>query len=79
MLEQPRGLLLNELSYHVTENSSYSIESLVSSANVVETMVIEKDLLDNEDSHSLAELGASLHDSETERDDLCSQKKVDHI
>ena len=79
MLEQSCGLLLNELSYHVTENGSYGVESLVSGANVVETMVIKKNLLDNEDGHSLAELRASLHDSETEWNDLCSQKEVDHI
>jgi len=42
-------------------------------------MIIKKDLLDNEYSHGLAELRASLHDSEAERDDFGRQEKVDDV
>jgi hypothetical protein len=42
-------------------------------------MIIKKDLLDNEYSYSLAELRASLHDSEAERDDFCCQEEIDDV
>lgn len=79
VLEQSCGLLLNELGYHVAEDSSNSVKSLVGGTDVVETVVIQQNLLDDEDGNSLAELRTGLHDTQTERNDLGGQKKVDDV
>jgi hypothetical protein len=42
-------------------------------------MIIEKDLLNDEYGHGLAELGAGLHDSEAERDNFGGEEEVDDI
>lgn len=77
MLQEPDGLLVNELSDHITKNSANSVESLVGLADVLQSHVIEQDLLNDEDSNGLAELRSSLHDTEAERDDLCGEEEVD--
>lgn len=77
MLQEPDGLLVNELSDHITKNSANSVESLVGLADVLQSHVIEQDLLNDEDSNSLAEFRSSLHDTEAERDDLCGEEEVD--
>lgn len=79
MLQQPRSLLFHELANHVAENGPNSIESLVGGTDVVQPVVVQQDLLNNEDGNSLAELGASLHDSETEGNYLGSQEEVDNL
>jgi hypothetical protein len=56
VLQQPSRLLLHELRDHVAEHRANSVETLISSADVVESMIIEEDLLDNEDGNRLAEL-----------------------
>lgn len=77
MLQQPRGLLLHQLTDHVAEYSSNSIEPLVGGTDIVETVIVEQYLLDDENSNSLRQLGPSLHDSETQRNDLGREKEVD--
>ncbi len=42
-------------------------------------MIVEKNLLDNEYSYGLAELGTGLHDSKAERDDFGGEEEVDDI
>lgn len=79
MLEEPRGLRLNKLGHHVTEDCSDSIESFVSRADIVKAIIVEQNLLHNEDGHCFAQLGSSLHDAQAERDDLRRQEKVDHL
>jgi hypothetical protein len=79
MLQETGCLLLNKLRYHVAENSSNCIEPFVRSADIIQPMIIEEDLLDNEYCDGLAELGASLHNSKTEGDDLCGQQEVDNV
>jgi len=79
VLQQSCGLLLNELRDHVAKNSANSVETLIRSAYIIQPMVIKKDLLYNEYSDCLAELGPSLHDAKTERNDLGGKKEVDHI
>lgn len=56
MLQKPRGLLFHQLRNHVAENSSNSIKSFICGANIVETMIVKQDLLNNEDCDRLAEL-----------------------
>jgi hypothetical protein len=79
MLKQPSGLGLDKLGNHVAQNSSNCVEALISSANVVEAVIIKEYLLHNEDSHRLAKLGASLHDAQAERDDFSSKEEVNHL
>jgi hypothetical protein len=62
VLQEPSGLLFDELVHHVAQNSPNSIEALVGRANVVQSMVIKKDLLHDENGDSLAQFGAGLHD-----------------
>lgn len=56
MLKKANSLLLHELIHHVTEDRADGIESLVGLANVGETNVIQKDLLNDKDGNCLAEL-----------------------
>jgi hypothetical protein len=56
VFEKPCCLLLHELRDHVAEYSPNCVESLICCANVVQPMVIKKNLLDNENGHGLAEL-----------------------
>lgn len=76
MLQEPSSLLLHQLSNHVAENRTHSIEALVRGADVVQAVVVEQDLLDDEDGHGLAELGTRLHDAEAQRDNLGGEEKV---
>lgn len=77
MLEKARRLLFDELSHHVAEDSANSIEAFVGRANVIEPIVVQQDLLDNKDGHSLAKLRASLHNPQAERNDLSCEEEVD--
>jgi hypothetical protein len=77
MLQEPHSLLVNELSDHITENGANSVESLVGLTDVLQSHVIEQDLLNDEDSNGLAELRSSLHDTEAERNDLGGQEEID--
>jgi hypothetical protein len=79
MLQEPHSLLVNKLSDHITENGANSVESLVGLADVLQSHVIEQDLLDDEDSNGLAELRSSLHDTEAKRNDLGSEEEVDNL
>ena len=79
MLQEPHSLLVNKLSDHITENSANSVESLVGLADVLQSHVIEQDLLNDEDSNGLAEFRPSLHDTEAERNDLRGKEEIDHF
>ena len=79
MLEQSDGLLIDKLDDHVAEYSADGIESFIRLAYIVESLVIEEDLLDDKDSNSLAELRACLHDAKAQRDDLSSEQEVDNL
>lgn len=77
VLQQSRSLLLHQLAHHVGKDGAHCVEPLVSSADIVQAVVIQQDLLDNEYCNCLAELGACLHDAQAERNDLGGQQKVD--
>lgn len=79
MLKQSGSLLLDQLAHHVAENGADCIEPLISGADVVEAIVVKKDLLHDEDGDSLAELRAGLHNSQTERNNLGGQQEVDDL
>ncbi len=79
MLEKSRGLLLNKLCHHIAKDSPDSVKALVCCADIIETMVVEENLLHDEDSHSFAKLGTGFHDAKTQRDDFGRQEKVDNI
>lgn len=76
MLEKSSCLLFNELGNHVAEDSADRIESLVRGADVIQPMVIKKDLLYDEDRDRLAELRASFHNSKAQRNDLRGEEEV---
>lgn len=48
-------------------------------ADVGESHVVQQNLLHDERGHRLGQFTASLHDTETERDDLRLQQEVDDI
>ena len=77
VLEEAHGLRLDELVHHVREHRADGVEALVGVADVREAGLVEEDLLHDEDRDGLGELGAGLHDSQAERDDLCRQQEVD--
>lgn len=79
MLQESRRLLLDELRHHVAEDRSHGVEALVCRTDVVETVIVEKNLLHNKDGHSLAQLRSRLHDAQAERDDLGRKQEVDDL
>jgi hypothetical protein len=56
VLQQPYGLLVNQLSNHVTQYGTDGVKALVGLADILQTHVVKQDLLDDEDSDRLAEL-----------------------
>lgn len=79
MLEQSYGLLFDQLSHHIAEDRSNGVKALVGRADIGQANVVQKNLLHDENSHCLAQLRPSLHDTETERDNLGREEEVDHI
>ena len=79
MLQQPHSLLLNQLAHHITQHHPHRIEPLIRRTDIRQPNIIQKDLLHNEDSDRLAELGARLHYPQAERDDFGGEKEVDDI
>lgn len=77
MLQQPHSLLLNKLVDHVAQNGSHGIKPLISLTDVLKAKIVEEDLLNDENGHGLAQFAASLHDTETKRDDFGGEEKVD--
>lgn len=79
VLQEPCGLLLHELADHVTKNGTDGIESFIGGANIVQSTVVKQYLLDDENGDRLAKFRPSLHDSEAQRNDLGSKKKIDNL
>lgn len=77
MLEQANRLLVHQLSHHITEDCADGVEALICLADVLQTHVVEQDLLHDKDGHRLAELTARLHDTEAEGNDLGGEEEVD--
>ena len=79
VFQQPRRLLFNELRNHIAEHCTNCVETLVCSANVIQSMIIQEDLLNDEDSDSLAKFRARLHNSKTEGNNLRCEEEVNDI
>lgn len=79
MLQEPGSLLFHKLVNHVAQDSPNSIETLVGSADVVQSMVVKKDLLHDKDGNSFAQFGTGLHYAQAEWDNFCCKKEVDDI
>ena len=79
MLEKPNGLLIHKLGNHIAKDGADRIETLVSLADVLKTHVVKQNLLDDEDSNSLAEFRTSLHDAQAKRNDLSGEKEVNNL
>lgn len=79
MLEESGGLLLHKLGNHVAQDGANGIEPLVSSADIVQAVVVEQNLLDDEDGNCLAQLRAGFHDAQAKRNDLSRKEKVNHL
>lgn len=79
MLQQPHRLTLQEGCHHVGEHGTDRVEALVSLADILESEVIEQNLLNNKDGHGFGELRTGFHYSEAERYDLGGEEEVDHV
>lgn len=79
MLQKPNRLLVDQLSDHVAEDGANGVETLVCLADILQTHVVKQNLLNDENGDGFAELGASLHNTKAERDDLCGEKEVDDL
>lgn len=79
MLQEPGSLLFDELVNHVAQDSSNSIEALVGSADIVQSMIVKKNLLHDKNGNSLAQFGPRLHYAEAQRDNFGREEKVDDI
>lgn len=79
MLQEPGSLLLHELVNHVAQDSPNSIEALVSCADIVQSMIVKKNLLHDKNGNCLAQFGPCLHNAEAQRDNFCREEKVDDI
>ena len=77
MFQQPHSLLIHELSDHITQHSAHSIEPLVCLADVLQTHIIQQDLLHDEYCDRFAQLRPRLHNTEAERDDLGGEEEID--
>ena len=55
------------------------VAPVVGLADVVQSSLVQEDLLEDEGGHGLAQLRARLHDAQTQRDDLRRQQEVDHL
>lgn len=53
MLEKADGLGLDKLANHVAEHGADGVEALIGVADVGKAGLVQQDLLDDEDSHSL--------------------------
>lgn len=65
VLEQACGLLFHKLADHVAKYGADSVEAFIGSTNVVEPIIVEKNLLNYENGDGLGQLRASFHDSKT--------------
>lgn len=79
MFEKAHCASLLDTRDHIRQYGTHCIKAFIRLADVGQSDVIQKDLLDDEDSNRLAELGASLHDTQAERDDLCAEKECDDL
>jgi len=79
MLEQTSRLLLHELGDHIAEHRTHGVETLVRSADIIETVVVQQYLLNNKDGNGLRQLRARLHNPQTKGNDLSGQEKVDDL
>ena len=79
MLQQARRLLFNQLQNHIAEDSTNSIESLVSGTNIVEAVVVQEYFLNNEYGNRFAQLRPGFHDPKAQWNDLSREEEVDDI
>ena len=76
MFEESNRLGLDELVDHIAENGTDGEEALVGVTDVGEPGLVKEYLLHDEDRDRLGKFRASLHDAETERDDLGRKEEV---
>jgi hypothetical protein len=79
MLQQPNRLLIHQLRNHITQDRPYGIKSLVRLADVLQSHVVEQDLLHDEDGDGLAEFRTGFHDAQAERDDFGGEEEIDYV
>jgi hypothetical protein len=76
VLEESDRLGLDKLIDHVAEYGSDGEKALIGVTDIGEACLVEEDLLHDEDRDRLRKFRASLHDAETEGDDLCREEEV---
>ena len=81
MFQQPLRRLLFDAFDHIIQNTTnlskaYSMQSIKGLAQVIESIFIIQDLLNNESRDSLAQLAASVHDPQAQRNDFSVDQKI---
>jgi hypothetical protein len=79
MLQQPHSLLIHQLRHHIRQHRTNGIEAFVSLANILQTHIVEQNLLHNKDGDCLAELRTRLHDTEAEGYYLSREEEVNYF
>ena len=79
MFQKSSGLRFHELSNHIAEDRTHSIETLIRSADVIETIVVKQNLLHDENSNRFAKLRACLHDPQAKGNNLGRQEEVNNF
>ena len=79
VLQQSLARLLAQLDDHLAQDHRHVGEPVVGLTDVIQSSLVQQDLLQDEGGHSLAQLRAALHDPQTERDDLRGEEEVDHL
>lgn len=86
MLQQADRLLNLELRDHIRQNCSNCIKALVSLTNIVQTHVIQENLLNDKNcnlnkkrDYCFRKFTASFHNSKAERYNLSRQEEVDYF
>jgi len=79
MLEQSHRLTFYQCLNHVGKHGSNGVETLVCLTDVLQSEVVEEDLLDDENGNSFGKFRSRLHYSQAEGNDFGRKQEVDNI
>lgn len=61
------------------QNHGHVAKTIVGLTNIIQSSLVQQDLLENERGHGFGKLRTSLHDSKAKRDDLGGEEEIDHF
>jgi len=79
MLEQTGRRLFVQYINHLREAVGHRHEPLIGRTNVVQSNIVQQNLLQDESRYSFRQLGACLHRSKAQGDELGSQKEINDV